>query len=88
LSNVIRLQPGANRPCVPTDVDSREMVDRWIELQKSELQRAVSLIHIAISNVRKVANQIADPHLNKIMDDRLTSIEDTIRLAREKATGL
>jgi hypothetical protein len=88
LSNVIKLQPGGTRPRVPTGVDSREIAGRSIELQKSELQRAFSLMDIVISNVRKVANQIADPRLNKIMNDRLTAIEDTLRLAREKAGGL
>jgi hypothetical protein len=46
------------------------------------------VIDVAVSNVRKVENQIADPRLSKILNDRLTSIEETLQLAREKALDL
>jgi hypothetical protein len=102
LSNVIQFQVASTRlradaprnatsTTVATNVVAPQILDRWIELQteaKSQIQRALSVIDVAISNVRKVENQIADRRFSKILNDRLTSIEETLQLAREKALDL
>ena len=76
---------------VATGVVDPRLLERCIELQakaKSELKRVILLLDLAVWKGREVANQIADPNVRATINQQLTSIEEALQIARERARDI
>ena len=76
---------------VATDDLCFQLLNRVMELRTSaqnELVRVIALLGVAVSNTRRITDQISDSCVRKTIEDELVAIETTLKLAHEKALDL
>ena len=91
MSNVVYVQERASRPTGAANADISELVSRVIGLQTKvirQIDNVILMLDLAAQHARQNAKRVRDPAVTDQFDERLSTVEQLLQFAREKAMKL